>query len=96
MQNAQHFTEAELDANGPIFPTGTVRYFYQDGADFYMAARREVATGEDAWREDDEPITICTYPHKVKDWDNAGAVAARAWFLREWCPRNNVNPVFVG
>lgn len=83
-------TEKMLDENGPMFSPGTVRYWYQDGASFTMFSHREDAHvgGESMMGE----ISQCTYPHPVKDCDMVAAAAARQWFLKDWCLRNNVTP----
>lgn len=86
------FSEAQLDQNGPIFQPGTIRYWVQDGADFYLFDSQLAARGEVI---PNEPITQCTYPQGVADWDMAAAIKARDWFLSDWCVRNNVNPIKV-
>lgn len=91
MQTHHTFTEAQLDANGPMFSPGTVRYWYQDGGVFTILSHRGDAYvgGESAMGE----IAQVTYPHKViSDWDLQAAITARVWFLTEWCKANNVTP----
>lgn len=84
-------------SNAPIFTPGTVRYWYQDGAEFYLFQTEAAALGEDgALVAETEPCTVVTYPPKVPDGDILKAKAARSWFLGDWCPRNNVVPHMAG
>jgi hypothetical protein len=59
------------------------KHVFQDGRDFYVGT-------------EDETETTVSAPMRVRDFDLAAATDARDWFVKVWCPMNNVQPVFAG
>ncbi len=81
--------ESEL-SEGPAFPVGTIRYWYQDGGRFYLFS--EPGFGNSGAGEH------CTvdYPFRVMDFDTVAATHARDWFIEVWCPLNNCATIYIG
>ncbi len=52
----------------------------QDGADFWSAGSGSL---------------LVTAPFEFCDGDLEAAKQARAWFIENWCPANNIDPEFL-
>ncbi|MNW16254.1 hypothetical protein D3C71_2150460 [compost metagenome] len=61
----------------------TEKHVFQDGRDFY------VGTGSHT----EQTVTA---PMRVSDFDTAAAANARDWFIKVWCARNSIKPLFEG
>lgn len=55
-------------------------YYYQDGSDFYLFNNPDAS---------DHYKTV-GYNKHISDWDTAGAIEARNWFIRIWCKENEI------
>lgn len=64
-------------------PLTTTFYFYQDGAVFYLFKTPEC----------DGDHMKATYPIAVSDSDVQAAKFAREWFLDDWCPAQQIEPI---
>jgi hypothetical protein len=56
---------------------------FQDGRDFYLSRKVQ---GE----------KTVTAPMRVRDFDTAAALDARDWFVKVYCARENLHPIFAG
>ncbi len=55
---------------------------FQDGADFYLT-------------DQNENLTVVTYPRKVRDFDMPAAISARKWFNEVYLPMHAITVTWV-
>ena len=59
------------------------KHVFQDGREFYVGTKSRT----------EQTVTA---PMRVNDFDMPAASNARDWFVKIWCARNNVKPLFEG
>lgn len=85
LEESRTTSQRARDLLGLAFPDAPAaeKHVFQDGRDFYVGTKRRT----------EQTVTA---PMRVTDFDMAAARDARDWFVKIWCARNNVKPLFEG